>query len=1543
MNKKLHISLNKRWTGNLLGLLVILSMMLSTMAATPMTTTPPADTPTESATAVVSTATPVSPTATQPATATDTQAAPTASQTSPAVTDTAPAATETVPAATETSPVATNTVVAPTATSPAATETSPAVTETVPAATETTTPTVQPTPTTPAPTQPAQVQNPAAASRVNYHKIVVKFKTGAQPQVGAQSNNLPTSAAILKGLTVKPLFPGAGSSSSKSQVGAQSQTSAPVTNLASYSMVQLPADTSYNDAVQILKGLQSSDDVELAYMEPIYKPADITTQPYLDTQSNSNGVDAVDANAISGGKGDNVRVTDVEGGWQIDHEDLPITTSSLYAGSNSSDPNWVSHGTAVLGIIAGKGFVNPDISPNVIDGIAPHAELHMVSALSMDTATAIYDATQISRAGDIIVIPMEAQGPISGDSPQAGCDPTHFEDIPVEYWSANFAAIQAATSAGIIVVEAAGDGGMNLDDTITPTHPQHIYGGAFNRSNRDSGAIIVGAGGSGQSATTERAPLCFSNYGSRVDVQGWGENIATTGGDNDLNPGGTAKQTYTDEFGGTSGAAAMVAGAAADLQGIYKYLSSVPITPSQLRSLLVKTGAQQNGDAVHNHIGPLPNLGQASQQVSSPTLLGPADNSTVNTLKPTFDWSFYLNATSFELQIATGSSFSGNVVVDQTQSGTEFTPGINLSSGQQYYWHVYGLITTTTTTYDPVTQTNITTTTTTKTPPSDTFTFTVSAQADKASSPKLYKPDDKSTSSDFSPVLSWYDPSNTSNLSEYHIEISTSYTFADTDTNLGIDTTRFPIGYPAGETSTAGISDSSSFPITLNNEDDTYYWHVAACYGSGSGEYCSPWSGRRIIYTGLMAPDSLVENSLQELRPTFSWNEVDAANATAYYLQVAQVLSNSTYKVLTSATISLPKGQSVVPTTYALTHDLPKNLHNLDFRVAVKGKTVWSYSQYSGNLFNTGNPPPTVSLVAPKNKAIDSDYPFTPQFSWKPVKDNVKKDYVTDTYNIQISNTSDFEANNPANNISTTEVDGLGPGTGQNIPLTYTFGAALNPQTIYYWHVQSSDGSTLSDWSSTWILYTAVPYPNAPPDLTTPTVPTDGNNYVDSLRPTFSWDAVDLASSYQVEVATDSAFNNLKANVITKSGPPFVLPVTLPSLDTLYWRVRADGLYGWSDWTSGNSFNTGSAPPSLTSPSNGADLANFNPTLDWNSLPTYSSSSSNFDLNPITYDVEIGTSPNFDSVPPFVQDTSQGTHSNYPIVGNVLTDSDQYYWRVRAENSQTDGVSAWSQPYSFFTPAIVSGTVSDLTTGLPISGATVQIGGMSLSTTTDSSGKYQFFGLPGGNTYRLYASAYGSAPYGYIRQAYNVTTAYGQDATLNFNLATVPIPGTMKIVLTWENAPNDLEANLWLPKNSNGGTGYLVNEEAGHTGSLTTDPPEAKMDTPGSTRITAGFGPEAITVNEVPNGNKSTYPYNMFYANTYTYAVHINSPLGTFGQSNAVVTVYDGPIITYYKIFNVPTNTSGTWWKVFTIDGATRKITTINQVLNYNPQPYVAP
>ena len=107
----------------------------------------------------------------------------------------------------------------------------------------------------------------------------------------------------------------------------------------------------------------------------------------------------------------------------------------------------------------------------------------------------------------------------------------------------------------------------------------------FNRNVRDSGAILVGAGAPGTEANA-RSKLGFSTYGSRVDVQGWGSGIVTTGyGSLFNNPAADNRRDYTSSFGGTSGASPIVAGAAVNLQGVTKELFKTTLSPSQLRQV----------------------------------------------------------------------------------------------------------------------------------------------------------------------------------------------------------------------------------------------------------------------------------------------------------------------------------------------------------------------------------------------------------------------------------------------------------------------------------------------------------------------------------------------------------------------------------------------------------------------------------------------------------------------------------------------------------------------------------------------------------------------------------------------------------------------------------------------------------------------------------------------------------------------------------------------------------------------------------------------
>ena len=174
--------------------------------------------------------------------------------------------------------------------------------------------------------------------------------------------------------------------------------------------------------------------------------------------------------------------------------------------------------------------------------------------------------------------------------------------VPIEWTQANFDAIKMLSSLGIIVMETGGNGGQDLDGANML--------GRFDRAVRDSGAIIGGAGSS-----TNLSALSFSSYGTRVDLQGWGQNITTTGSGGNLF-GGTAPEMltrrYTRSFSGTSGAGPIVVSAIVAVQSYLKATGQGVYTSAQMRDLLRRTGTPQTGTRL---VGPLPNVEAALKEV----------------------------------------------------------------------------------------------------------------------------------------------------------------------------------------------------------------------------------------------------------------------------------------------------------------------------------------------------------------------------------------------------------------------------------------------------------------------------------------------------------------------------------------------------------------------------------------------------------------------------------------------------------------------------------------------------------------------------------------------------------------------------------------------------------------------------------------------------------------------------------------------------------------------------------------------------------------
>jgi serine protease len=372
--------------------------------------------------------------------------------------------------------------------------------------------------------------------------------------------------------------------------------------------------------------LNKLDVVEVAYLAPVPTGADLLppTGSFLKSQGYlkpaPTGIDADFAWTQPGGKGSFVKIIDVESGWNLRHEDLPnlfFTDGQLDDGIADQQ-----HGTAVLGVMLARA------DGAGVTGIVPEASGGVVSykrdlgiAYNQNVGESVLVASVNLSVGDVILIELQGRGP-GNDGDCTACiypngkPSVECGDIAMEYWEDVFDAINAATAAGAIVVEAAGNGEMNLDDAR--------YKGRFDRNVRNSGAIIVGAG---ESAT--RKPICWSNHGSRVDLQGWGDNVMTTGYGTPASfraNGGDANQWYTSTFGGTSSATPIVAGAVAALQGIQIANNNPPLDWYETADLLKKTGTAQTGG---KNIGPLPNLKAAIGLLAPPVKAGAEFKTTV--------------------------------------------------------------------------------------------------------------------------------------------------------------------------------------------------------------------------------------------------------------------------------------------------------------------------------------------------------------------------------------------------------------------------------------------------------------------------------------------------------------------------------------------------------------------------------------------------------------------------------------------------------------------------------------------------------------------------------------------------------------------------------------------------------------------------------------------------------------------------------------------------------------------------------------------------
>ena len=394
------------------------------------------------------------------------------------------------------------------------------------------------------------------------------------------------------------------------QARGEANTGKPVYNLNNIYRLRIPKG---HDVWAISEELEALPGVMLA--RPVPKPAPLPTPPnYLPSQGYLRpasftpvGIDADYAWTQPGGSGAGVTVYDLEYSWNYNHADIAQAPGSQINPNPISDPfSDNNHGTAVIGELVS------DNNGWGTTGICYGASLRTCGTYYYSYSPrdgdyrywwnvagaiiyAIDDALRNQSLADVILL--EQQWPYTRSGSL----------IPIEWYESYspepqrlnpvYAAIDNAISNGIHVVEAGGNGNVNTD-TLT------WYG--------DSGAIIVGAGGvypGGTWSGGNLERLSFSSYGSRFNLQGWGEDVVTTGYGDLYNSEGV-NYLYTNTFSGTSSASDIVAGAVAVVEGDRLALGLPPLSPAAMRSLLVATGTPQNLSVAGN-IGPLPNLARA--------------------------------------------------------------------------------------------------------------------------------------------------------------------------------------------------------------------------------------------------------------------------------------------------------------------------------------------------------------------------------------------------------------------------------------------------------------------------------------------------------------------------------------------------------------------------------------------------------------------------------------------------------------------------------------------------------------------------------------------------------------------------------------------------------------------------------------------------------------------------------------------------------------------------------------------------------------------
>jgi hypothetical protein len=190
------------------------------------------------------------------------------------------------------------------------------------------------------------------------------------------------------------------------------------------------------------------------------------------------------------------------------------------------------------------------------------------------------------------------------------------------------------------------------------------------------------------------------------------------------------------------------------------------------------------------------------------------------------------------------------------------------------------------------------------------------------------------------------------------------------------------------------------------------------------------------------------------------------------------------------------------------------------------------------------------------------------------------------------------------------------------------------------------------------------------PQLIFPMNASDSIKLTDSL----DWTDVSIATSYHLQIGTDSLFTNIILDTSNLSVSNFILSEGILLYNHLYyWRVAGTNNYGDGPYSEVWNFRTENyiapPPPQLLLPGCGTVIPTLTPLLQW----------SDISQTAISFHLQLATDNDFTNL---LIDSTELPDSQYQVSSGLLQGGIWYFWRVNAKNEQ--GIeSEWSEICAF--------------------------------------------------------------------------------------------------------------------------------------------------------------------------------------------------------------------------------------------------------------------